>query len=58
MSQLGETVTIYGMLHRVVEIEGRGSAEALWFERKSWTYSELKDRMLFSSCLDQLSIPY
>lgn len=55
MSQLGDTVTIYGMLHRVVEIEGHGPAEALWFEGKSWTYSELKDRMLFSSYLDQLS---
>ncbi|KAL4917241.1 hypothetical protein BDW62DRAFT_184037 [Aspergillus aurantiobrunneus] len=43
MSLLGDTPTVYGMLRRVVEVEGHGSVEALWFEEKSWTYSELKD---------------
>ncbi|RDW90820.1 putative bifunctional fatty acid transporter/acyl-CoA synthetase (FAT1) [Aspergillus mulundensis] len=43
MAQLGDTPTVYGMLHRVVEVEKRGSAEAIWFEGKSWTYAELKD---------------
>ncbi|KAL4807054.1 hypothetical protein BDV18DRAFT_168193 [Aspergillus unguis] len=43
MAQLGDTPTIYGMLRRVVEVEGHGSTEAIWFEGKSWTYSELKD---------------
>ncbi|KAL2872323.1 putative bifunctional fatty acid transporter/acyl-CoA synthetase (FAT1) [Aspergillus lucknowensis] len=43
ISQLGDTPTVYGMLHRVVEVEGHGAAEALWFEGKSWTYTELKD---------------
>lgn len=47
MAELGDTPTVYGMLRRVVEVEGHGSAEAIWFEGKSWTYSELKDRMLF-----------
>ncbi|KAL2834466.1 hypothetical protein BDW59DRAFT_137907 [Aspergillus cavernicola] len=43
MSQLGDTTTVYGMLHRVIEVEGHGSNEALWFEGKTWTYAELKD---------------
>ncbi|KAL2857489.1 hypothetical protein BJX68DRAFT_177665 [Aspergillus pseudodeflectus] len=43
IAQLGDTTTVYGMLHRVVEVEGRGSTEALWFEGKTWTYAELKD---------------
>ncbi|KAL4783655.1 hypothetical protein BJX76DRAFT_329459 [Aspergillus varians] len=43
MSQLGDAVNVYGMLRRVVEVEGHGSTEALWFEGKSWTYSELKE---------------
>jgi hypothetical protein len=47
IAQLGETPTVYGMLQRVVEVEKHGSTEAIWFEGKSWTYSELKDRMSF-----------
>ncbi|KAL4777876.1 hypothetical protein BDW60DRAFT_202749 [Aspergillus nidulans var. acristatus] len=43
IAQLGETPTVYGMLQRVVEVEKHGSTEAIWFEGKSWTYSELKD---------------
>ncbi|KAE8349163.1 hypothetical protein BDV28DRAFT_141764 [Aspergillus coremiiformis] len=43
IAQLGDTTTIYKMLERVIEVEGYGSEEALWFEQKTWTYSELKD---------------
>ncbi|KAL4797036.1 hypothetical protein BDV19DRAFT_63231 [Aspergillus venezuelensis] len=43
MQQLGDTITVYGMLQRLVEVGGKGSAEAIWFEGKSWTYAELKD---------------
>ncbi|KAL4931261.1 putative bifunctional fatty acid transporter/acyl-CoA synthetase (FAT1) [Aspergillus undulatus] len=43
MAQLGDTITVYGLLQRLVEVEGHGSTEAIWFEGKSWTYSELKD---------------
>ncbi|PWY84715.1 bifunctional fatty acid transporter and acyl-CoA synthetase [Aspergillus sclerotioniger CBS 115572] len=43
IAQLGDTTTIYKMLERVVEIEGHGSAEALWFEHRTWTYTQLKD---------------
>ncbi|KAL4870047.1 hypothetical protein BDV12DRAFT_69309 [Aspergillus spectabilis] len=43
MAQLGGTTTVYGMLQRVVDAEGHGSTEALWFEGKTWTYAELKD---------------
>jgi hypothetical protein len=50
IAQLGDTNTVYGMLHRVVEVERRGSAEALWFEEKSWTYAELKDRTFITLC--------
>lgn len=46
IAQLGDSTTIYKMLERVVEVEGRGSTEALWFEHKTWTYYQLKDRML------------
>lgn len=44
IAQLGDCVTIYKMLERVVEVEGCGSVEALWFENKTWTYSQLKER--------------
>ncbi|KAL5336203.1 hypothetical protein BJX70DRAFT_400851 [Aspergillus crustosus] len=43
MAQLGDTTTVYGILQRVVDEEGHGSKQALWFEGKTWTYSELKD---------------
>ncbi|KKK13749.1 putative bifunctional fatty acid transporter and acyl-CoA synthetase [Aspergillus rambellii] len=43
ISQLGDATTLYGMLRRVVEVEGHGSKEALWFEGKTWTYSQVKD---------------
>ncbi|PYH96003.1 bifunctional fatty acid transporter and acyl-CoA synthetase [Aspergillus ellipticus CBS 707.79] len=43
IAQLGDTATIYKMLERVVEVEGHGSRDALWFEQKTWTYSQLKD---------------
>jgi hypothetical protein len=49
IAQLGDTTTIYKMLETVIEIDGQGSAEALWFENKTWTYSELKDST-YSSC--------
>ncbi|KAE8309436.1 hypothetical protein BDV41DRAFT_567384 [Aspergillus transmontanensis] len=43
IAQLGDTTTIYKMLERVIEVDGHGSREALWFENKTWTYSQLKD---------------
>ncbi|KAE8131472.1 hypothetical protein BDV38DRAFT_275928 [Aspergillus pseudotamarii] len=43
IAELGDTTTIYKMLERVIEVEGHGSREALWFENKTWTYSQLKD---------------
>ncbi|KAF5863165.1 hypothetical protein ETB97_010510 [Aspergillus alliaceus] len=43
IAELGDTTTIYKMLERVIEADGHGPAEALWFENETWTYSELKD---------------
>ncbi|KAL4875312.1 hypothetical protein BJY04DRAFT_202439 [Aspergillus karnatakaensis] len=43
IAQLAGTTTVYGLLQRVVDVDGQGSTEALWFEGKTWTYSELKD---------------
>ncbi|KAB8216888.1 hypothetical protein BDV33DRAFT_147492 [Aspergillus novoparasiticus] len=43
IAQLGDTTTIYKMLERVIEVDGHGSREALWFENKTWTYSQLED---------------
>lgn len=44
VAQLGDTATVYKVLERAVDIDGHGSAEALWFEQKTWTYSQLKER--------------
>ncbi|KUL83456.1 hypothetical protein ZTR_10956 [Talaromyces verruculosus] len=43
IAELGDTCTLYGILKRVIEVNKQGSAEALWFENKSWTYDQLKD---------------
>ncbi|KAJ5081775.1 hypothetical protein NUU61_010039 [Penicillium alfredii] len=43
IAQLGDSTTIYRMLERVVEVEGQAAADALWFEHKTWSYSQLKD---------------
>lgn len=43
INQLGDSTTIYGMLERVVDVEGQGGADALWFEHKTWSYKQLKD---------------
>lgn len=43
IAQLGDTTTIYKMLEWVVEVEGQGATDALWFEQKTWSYSQLKD---------------
>ncbi|KAE8147444.1 hypothetical protein BDV25DRAFT_132069 [Aspergillus avenaceus] len=43
ITELGDTTTIYKMLERVIEVEGQGTVEALWFENRTWTYHELKD---------------
>ncbi|KAI2789112.1 hypothetical protein POX_e07140 [Penicillium oxalicum] len=40
---LGESTTIYKLLERIVEVEARGANDALWFEQKTWTYTQLKD---------------
>jgi acyl-CoA synthetase (AMP-forming)/AMP-acid ligase II len=44
IAELGDTATLYKMLERVVEVQGSGASDALWFENKTWTYSQLKDR--------------
>ena len=44
IAKLNGSATIYKMLERVVEVEGQGAADALWFEQKVWSYNHLKDR--------------
>jgi hypothetical protein len=44
IAKLDGSATIYKMLERVVEVEGQGTADALWFEHQTWSYSQLKDR--------------
>lgn len=44
VNDLGESQTVYGLLERGVEFHGKGASEALWFEGKTWTYAQLKDR--------------
>lgn len=44
LAELGDTATVYKLLERVVDVDGQGSSDALWFENKTWTYNELKDR--------------
>lgn len=43
IGQLGDSTTIYKLLERVVDVEGQGATDALWFEQKTWSYSQLKD---------------
>lgn len=43
IAELGSSTTIYKILERAVEVEGRGATDALWFEQKTWSYSQLKD---------------
>lgn len=43
INALGDTCSLYKLLERAVEVHGRGQTEALWFERKTWTYAQLKD---------------
>lgn len=45
IGKLGEHATIYKLLQRVVDVEGQGTAEALWFEHKTWSYNQLKECM-------------
>lgn len=47
IGQLGDSTTIYKLLERVVDVEGQGAADALWFEQKTWSYSQLKDCQYF-----------
>ena len=44
IAQLGDSPTIYKMLEQVVDVQGCGATEAIWFEHKTWTYYQLKDR--------------
>jgi hypothetical protein len=44
IGQLGQSPTIYKMLQRVVEVEGQGASDAIWFEQKTWSYTQLKER--------------
>jgi hypothetical protein len=54
MGQLGESATIYKMLERVVDVEGHGATDAVWFEQKTWSYAQLKECgcpfILFRTC--------
>ncbi|CAG8122501.1 unnamed protein product [Penicillium salamii] len=43
IAKLDGSATIYKMLERVVEVEGKGTADAIWFEQNVWSYSKLKD---------------
>lgn len=42
--ELEGTATVYKLLERVVDVHGHGSKDAIWFEGKTWSYSQLKDR--------------
>lgn len=48
IAQLRDVTTLYGMLEHVVDVELKGASEALWFEHKTWTYCQLKDRKCIS----------
>jgi hypothetical protein len=43
IAQMGDTCTVYKLLERVIEVDGKGAADALWFENKTWSYSQVKD---------------
>lgn len=43
IAEVDGSTTIYKILERAVEIEGRGATDALWFEQKTWSHSQLKD---------------
>ncbi|EAW14000.1 putative bifunctional fatty acid transporter/acyl-CoA synthetase (FAT1) [Aspergillus clavatus NRRL 1] len=43
IGELKGVATVYKMLERVVDVQGYGDRDALWFENKTWTYSQLKD---------------
>jgi hypothetical protein len=43
IANLNGSTTIYKMLERAVEVEGRAATDALWFEQKTWSYCQLKD---------------
>jgi hypothetical protein len=43
IAKLDGSATIFKMLERLVEVEGQGAADALWFEQKTWSYGQLKD---------------
>lgn len=42
IAELDDSTTIYKILERAVEVEGRAATDALWFEQKTWSYSQLK----------------
>lgn len=43
IGHLGDSTTIYKLLERVVDVEGQGATDALWFEQETWSYSQLKN---------------
>lgn len=49
---LGNTLTLYGMLAQVKDM----SVDALWFEGRTWSYSELKDSKYLGAILLRLLI--
>lgn len=51
IAQMGDTCTAYRLLERVIEVDGKGAADALWFENKTWTYDEVKDCKNFQDFL-------
>lgn len=49
IAKLDGATTIYKMMERVVDVEGKGALDALWFEHQTWSYSQLKDCEYFMS---------
>ncbi|OGE53749.1 hypothetical protein PENARI_c007G11005 [Penicillium arizonense] len=43
IAKLDGATTIYKIMERVVDVEGKGALDALWFEHQTWSYSQLKD---------------
>lgn len=58
IAELGDTCTLYGMLRRAIEVDNKGSAEALWFEKKSWTYDQLRDCKCFCPSIMNCIVTY
>jgi hypothetical protein len=59
VAELSPITSHYGMLQHAVDVQGLGNVEALWFEQKTWTYTQLKDckcRELISSAIREMKV--